>query len=267
MEPDDAPSAGPNEVQLRTRAARPPLGSGEMSRVKIDAVGFDLGHTLIGYGDTPLSWSSLYAEALAGMASACGRDLTTDEVKAAAATLQTYNTRTHPRPREATSAEIFTQVLDACGISPAQHQQTAIDAFFAFFQKGAAPYVNAVETLRHLRQAGLKVGVLTDVPYGMPRYLVERDAEALLPYLDALVTSVQAGWRKPEPPGYLLLAERLGSVPARMAFVGDEQKDVTGAGQVGMLSVLIDRKATGSCWGQDATIADLSELVPLLTGV
>lgn len=232
--------------------------------MKVDAVGFDLGNTLVGYGDMPLSWSSRYAEALAGMAAACGHDLTEDEAQAAAAALQTYNTRTHPRAREVTSAEVFTQVLGGCGISLAQHQQTAISAFFAFFQRGAAPCANALETLLDLRQAGLKVGVLTDVPYGMPRYLVERDAGALLPYLDSLVTSVEAGWRKPEPTGYLLLAENLGTNPTRMVFVGDEQKDVAGAKRVGMLSVLIDRNSADPCWGQDVSIADLSELMPLL---
>ena len=43
-------------------------------------MGFDLGRTLVGYGDIPLSWQLLYRDALREVAVACGVDATEENL-------------------------------------------------------------------------------------------------------------------------------------------------------------------------------------------
>jgi len=113
-----------------------------------------------------------------------------------------------------------------------------------------------------LRSAGLKVGVLTDVPYGMPRAFVERDLEqaGLGDLKPLLLTSVETGYRKPEPAGFLRLTAALGVQPAEMMYVGNEPKDIAGANAAGMISVLIDRDEKRPDYGQRYTVTRLSEV-------
>ena len=109
---------------------------------------------------------------------------------------------------------------------------------------------------------GLKVGIFTDVPYGMPRELVLEDVrEAALDQLfDVLMTSRDAGFRKPSVETLQLMAGKFGCAAHEMAYVGNEKKDVDVARAFGCYSILIDRLLLGHDWGQDQTIASLSEL-------
>jgi putative hydrolase of the HAD superfamily len=121
--------------------------------------------------------------------------------------------------------------------------------------------------LRALRSQGVRIGVLTDVPYGMPRSLVERDLAAanLTEFVDEMPTSVEAGWRKPEPAGFRAPASRLGVAEEEFWFVGNEQKDITGALATGAKAVLAGRENRPSPWGQTHTIRSLSELPALIS--
>lgn len=47
-------------------------------------------------------------------------------------------------------------------------------------------------------------------------------------------------------------------------FVGNELKDITGANQSKMKSVLINRSGAERNWNQQVTISDLNEIVSLL---
>ena len=225
---------------------------------ELEAFGFDLGGTLVHYRDTPLNWCSLYAHALTEMAAACGRAPTETDIATATAILTKYNTRVHPRLREVRSDEIMEQILAAWRLSLDVYMANATRAFFEFFQQRAVLYEDVIPALRQIKSLGLKVGILTDVPYGMDRAFIERDMAGIAGFVDTLVTSVDAGWRKPESAGFDLLAGRLGVSAERVAYVGDEEKDVVGARSSGMWSVLLDRENTRHDWGQDSTIADLT---------
>ena len=117
--------------------------------------------------------------------------------------------------------------------------------------------------LHDLTRHGVRVGVLTDVPYGRPRGFVERDLAPIAEYLDATFMSVEVGCRKPHPSGYLMLAEWLGVEPFDMAHIGNEEQGIVGANEAGMFSVLIDRTGERSDFGQRRTTASLQELVEL----
>lgn len=230
----------------------------------IKAVGFDLGETLICYRDVPLSWQSLYGEALAAVAARCGLTLTAADAEAGERALARHNTRLHPRVEEVTAAEVLGDVLAAWGLPRDAHLRAVEFAFFGYFQRLAEPYDDVAPALDDLRARGVAIGVLTDVPYGMGREYVQYDLRSLSSCVDALVTSVEAGRRKPDPVGYHKLANALGVGAGEMLYVGNEEKDVEGANRAGLRSVLLDRGGTGRDYGQAVTIHSLRDVKDLL---
>jgi len=225
-----------------------------------EAIGFDLGETLIHYVGLPLSWQGLYGQALQSVAEACGHSLTAADIQSGEDVLARYNTRLHPRLDEVTADRVLADVLAAWGLPAAGSMDQAEDAFFGFFQQTYAVYPDTLPALQDLRRRGIKVGVLTDAPYGMPRRFVERDLASIAAYVDVVLTSVEVSYRKPHPSGYLALAERLGVEASRMVYVGNEEKDIAGAKAAGMFSILIDRMGSGADFGQSQTIGSLQEL-------
>ena len=241
-------------------------------RRKFEGVAFDLGETLVEYEGVPLDWQSEYPRALSAVAALWGGALAATRIEAGSAVLRRYNTRLAPRRREVDSATVFAEVIDALGV-PAEDARPLLDptadAFFGVFQRRARAFADASVTLAALAAAGTPVGVLTDVPYGMPRRLVLRDLSAA--GLDALapwtLTSVEVGVRKPDAAGFEALARRLGCPANTFLFVGNEEKDVLGAKEAGMAAALVWRgDSPVPSWGQDVTVSSLEQLVPVVLG-
>ena len=237
-----------------------------------EGVGFDLGETLVEYEGVPLDWQREYPRALAAVASLWGGSLSAAQIEAGSAVLRRYNTRLSPRRHEVDGATVFGEVIDALGV-PAEDAplllDSAADAFFGVFQRRARAFPEAGVTLAALAAAGTSVGVLTDVPYGMPRRLVLRDLSAA--GLDVLapwtLTSVEVGVRKPDAAGFEALARRLGCSESATLFVGNEEKDVLGAKAAGMATALVWRgDSPVPSWGQDVTVSSLEQLVPAVLG-
>jgi putative hydrolase of the HAD superfamily len=251
-------------------ASSPKAGSGLLGgRRLIEAVGFDLGETLVEYEGVPLDWQREYPAALAAVAAVWGGSLSPAQVEAGSAVLRRYNTRLAPRRHEVASGAVFAELLDALGV-PGEAARPLLDAvtdaFFGVFQRRARAFPDVDVTLAALAAAGTPVGVLTDVPYGMPRRLVLRDLSAagLEALAGSLLTSGETGVRKPDPAGFEALARHLGCSPHATLYVGNEQKDVAGARAAGMTAALLRRDDPQvPSWGQDLTLTSLAQLVPL----
>jgi len=244
----------------------PTAGTGlSRGRRPFEGIGFDLGETLVEYAGVPLDWQGGYPRALAAVASLWAGSLTATQVEAGCAVLRGYNTRLLPRRREVASATVFAEVFAALGVPAADARallEPAADAFFDVFQRRARAYPDVPVALRTLEAAGASVGVLTDVPYGMPRRLVLRDlaAAGLEALAASLLTSGETGVRKPDPAGFEALARHLGCSPGAMLFVGNEQKDVDGARAAGMATALLWRgDSPAPPWGQDLTWTSLAQ--------
>jgi putative hydrolase of the HAD superfamily len=236
-------------------------------RKAIRAVGFDLGETLLFYRDTPLSWAAMYPDALAAVASACGVNPTSEQIAAGKQILTQHNTRIVPRTHEIPASQIFSPILKAWLLDPDTHLQIATEAFFSFFQQHMCAYPETNQVLAGLRASGVRTGILTDVPYGMPREFVQCDFDGaeISGLFEVLLTSVEVGVRKPESAGYYSLAKLLGVQPYEMLYVGNEPKDVIGAKRAGAQSVLLDRNGSGENHGQDFTISTLTELREIIS--
>lgn len=232
----------------------------------VRAVGFDLGETLLTYADAPLDWSSLYRSALVRVGTALEIPLSDTQLTASEKVLASYNTRLAPRIQEVDAQQIFSQMMASWPVNALIERRRAIEVFFGFFQQSLRAYEDTLPTLQMLRSRGIAVGVLTDVPYGMPREFVQRDLDVTLvgPMIDIVLTSVDVGFRKPSPEGLHRLALALGVSATEMIYVGNEPKDITAANAAGIRSVLIDRQKSGAALGQRFTINSLNAISELL---
>ena len=228
----------------------------------IKAVSFDIGRTLVRYNN-PLNWKSLYEPALKNVFEKCSIDLSDEGIKKAANILSKYNTRENPREIEVTSETIFNEILCALG-QPRDRLDIARETFYSFFQAGAVCYDDAIPILRDLRLAGMKIGALTDVAYGMDNSFSLQDIATIHQYFDLVLTSVDVGYRKPNVTGFSMLIKAFNVLPSQMIYVGDEQKDIIGANSIGIISVLIDRNNSSANWGQKYTLHSLSDICDLV---
>lgn len=225
------------------------------------AFGFDLGDTLVEYEGLPLSWEAHYAEALLNLASHVGIRPSKSELLAAADILRKYNTRLHPRVAEVSFETILAEILVAFRIGPVQRDGCA-EAFFECFRQRLRCFEDTIPMVERFIGRGWKIGIFTDVPYGMPRPLVLRDIREAGITLDDeyIFTSLEVGYRKPSPKTLATLVQRLQCSPIELVYVGNERKDIEVANAFGCESVLLDRGGLKPEWGQSRTIKSLNEL-------
>lgn len=226
----------------------------------IKAVGFDLGDTLIEYKDVPLSWQDLYLDALRKVAEACEVELDDELLEEGRLILGKYNTRMNPREVEVKAEQILREILVMWNVDCGLYLELAINMFFDFFQRNSVTFKDTIDTLDYLKRKRLKIGILTDVPYGMDKPFVEKDISHFSSLVDYLLTSVEVGYRKPNAKGYEILAKELGVSPYEMIYVGNEEKDIVGGKAIGMVTVLVDRNKKGNFCDADYIINNLSEL-------
>lgn len=230
----------------------------------IKAIGFDLGGTLIEYENVALSWQVLYEEALTLVAETCSTPLSDQMLKDAKEILTKYNTRVNPREKEVKAEVIFREILIAWNNVDPSLLEVAVNTFFDFFQRRTSLFDDTLSILEYLKSKDLKIGILTDVAYGMDRKFVDKDVLLIKSFIDCTFTSVEVGLRKPNKKGFLKLAKCLGVDPAEMIFIGDEEKDVSGAKDVGMIGVYVDRYNNDITVNADYKIKELKELVAIM---
>ncbi len=226
--------------------------------MNIEAVGFDLVGTLIGYPGMGLDWSEHYPAALSQVAQQLNLAVTEAQTRSAATALLKYNTRVNTRIGEVDASVIFQEVFREWG--EGFDKALAMEIFFDYYQRSVTVYEDTLSILRTLRRTGIKTGILSDAPYGMPHALAEKDISAFQDWVDVFLTSVDTGIRKPQPDGLIKLASSLEVKPDKMLYIGNEKKDITAAKAAGMVAVLIDRAGSREFFGQNFTINSLEEL-------
>lgn len=229
----------------------------------IKAIGFDVGHTLIKY-DNPLNWSSLYRPALEKAVKGCNLKLTESRIISAIDILTKYNTRINYREVEVISDQIFTEILHSWN-SSTKHMDTIKEGFYTFFQINSTPFPETIDALNKMKHAGIKTGILTDVAYGMDNKFSLLEITVISKLIDITFTSVDVGYRKPNSAGYIKLLDFFDVAPDEMLYVGDEEKDIVGANNLGILSVLVNRSNDIKDYGQKYTVSSLREIINYLS--
>jgi len=120
----------------------------------------------------------------------------------------------------------------------------------------ASPYPGAVEGLAAMRSGGLRLACVTNKAERFTAPLLA--ARGLAGYFDTVVTSDQAGKRKPDPEPFRLACRRLGVLPAEAVAIGDSANDAQGARAAGCRVLLVPY---GYREGQDVRSIDCDGIV------
>ncbi len=184
----------------------------------------------------------------------------------------------------ALSAELHAAETQLWRVSAQAHRSATMDALFELAGIAAtadllASYVRAWEPhtytdpdvpdlFRHLRQQGIRVGVLSNTMWPRRWHDDVFRRDGVLDLIDGAVYSSEIDWTKPHPEAFRAAMKAIGvSDPARCVFVGDRPfDDVHGAHQAGLRAVLVpnsDVPAYASAV-PDAVITRLAELRPLI---
>ena len=222
---------------------------------------FDIGQTLA-YYPFPLNWSALYRPAFERIADRFDLQISEAEYEHIGATLAKYNTRINPRETEVSSDVIFREIIEGTNM-PMELLDDIKNEFYLFFRRDVVLYDEVKDTLKKLKDNGVLIGTLSDVAYGMDNKYALEDISEAIDYIDFPYTSNDVGYRKPSSKGLLLLSEKMNIAVDKIAFVGDEKKDVECAKNAGAIAVLINRDNEEKYYGQDYTIRSLDELFNL----
>jgi phosphoglycolate phosphatase len=121
------------------------------------------------------------------------------------------------------------------------------------------PFPDVIETLESLRSRGMALACVTNKARAFTVPLLR--STKLLSYFDAVVTSDDAGERKPHPAPFLQACRALGVSPAEAAVVGDSALDAQAARAAGCQVLLV---SYGYAEGHDVRTIDCDGVVDSL---
>lgn len=233
---------------------------------QIRVVLFDVNGTLLGYED-PLGFEKRFAQACADL----GHPVSVDQVRQAFSSLQrAWASRQIQNLRRASSDEQYRQtmvsvyrfLLEELGV-PGDRQEKAEALYERFIvREGFMPlFCDVRDTLQHLRQQGVRLGIVSNFPTHLEQTLRQHSIDS---YFDFLVVSSLVGLEKPDPAIFELAIEKAGVPKEEILYIGNQMDDdIRGAQAVGLKAVLIDRH---DHWPQCncpriRTLAELVEMV------
>jgi putative hydrolase of the HAD superfamily len=166
-------------------------------------------------------------------------------------------------------AQVLQTLFTSCGLKTKQIDMDGVlHAYNWSVLPGVAPFDDTLPVLAKLKNAGYKIGLITNAMQPMWMRDIELRAYGILDYLDARLTSGDVGFMKPHPFIYWRALELLEVQPEESIFVGDRPaNDIAGANEAGLISVLmapphLNRELNGV--RPNFTISSLSELLPIL---
>ena len=195
-------------------------------------------------------------------------EVSEEEAREAMRAEMTYYVEHHPEGADARSladlrsrcARVLAEHLPAAsGLSNEQLTEVLLEAL------RFVPYRDAAPALGQLRAAGFRAAVVSNWDCSLGAVLGELGLAGML---DAVVTSAEAGARKPEPAIFEAALEEL-RCPAESAIVvGDSlETDVAGGQAAGIRSILLDRTGVVADRSGVERIVTLDNLTDLMTAL
>jgi HAD superfamily hydrolase (TIGR01509 family) len=117
--------------------------------------------------------------------------------------------------------------------------------------EGWLPYADTEPTLRTLHDAGIKMGVVSNIGFDIRPHFA---AWSLGGLIDAFVLSYEVGRCKPDPAIFLRACGMVGAEPERTLMVGDTPADA-GAVKAGCAALVLPAAEPGRSNGLGATLA------------
>lgn len=205
----------------------------------VDAVIFDWGGTLTPWHDIDLveqwsAYSRAYDPADRGLAE-----------RLAAAEVSLW--REQQASRGANGTGTLDHVFATCGVSTADPRHgPALAAYLAAWEPHTLADPDARPLLESLREAGLRVGVLSNTLWPRWHHEAVFSRDGLAPFIDAAVYSSEIPVAKPHADAFHAVIAALGVTAERAAFVGDRPwDDVHGAQEAGMRAILVPHSRLG----------------------
>lgn len=235
---------------------------------------FDLGSTLIYFdGD----WPAIIAESLVQATQTLrglGYDLDEQAFpEAYNALIQEYYTMRNDKFVEYTSEYVLRDALARHSYPEpdAKHLRQALKAMYAVSQARWRTESDTLPTLERLRTRGYRMGIVSNAADDADVQVLVDQAQ-IRPYFDFVLTSAQAGVRKPNPVIFEQALAHWNAQPSQAVMIGDLiPADVAGANRLGIASVWISRRAdtpenraAAEQYPPGAVIQSLSELPDLL---
>jgi HAD superfamily hydrolase (TIGR01549 family) len=113
------------------------------------------------------------------------------------------------------------------------------------------PYADTRSTLEAVRQRGLKVGVVSNVPADLRPVFAKHRLDGLV---DSYTHSFEVGAEKPDPAIFFAAGKSLGVAPSETLMVGDHEVD-RGAERAGMRVLILPTEFDGDVRGLDRVLA------------
>ena len=173
--------------------------------------------------------------------------------------------------REYPTLERFGELVRRLGIDDPELPARLTQAHMGQIARCARYQAAHPEILSGLRKRYV-IGICSNFSH-TPTAVQALEQGGLLPHLDAVVISEEAGWRKPRPEIFLEALRRLDVAPGESAHAGDRlDADVAGAAALGMRTVWLTRRVRDpearleahAGLPPAAVIGDLAELPGLL---
>lgn len=128
------------------------------------------------------------------------------------------------------------------------------------------PAEGAIETVRRLRELGIRVGILTNGPSAFQRRKLETSGIGV--EVDAVAVSGELGVAKPDPAAFERALALLGATAAETAMVGDSlENDVLGALRAGLAAAVWMPGERAGQAPHGALVARSVAEVPALLGI
>jgi len=237
----------------------------------MEAVLFDLGHTLIDYY---CDWSGPEqrgVERIYRLVSEAA-PAPVDQAEFAAylsERLVWARERKRTEMVEVPLRELLGRCFERYGCLDEVTLQEGMEIFYGVLLEDRKLVPGAVELLEAVKDRGLIVGLVSDVAWGLPSEFPLRDIRHfdMDQYFDDMVFSTDVGLRKPHPKIFKIALSNLGVSASDAMYVGNSPyNDIKGAQGVGMKAVL---KRSFYCHPEegvvpDHTIADLDEVLGMI---
>ena len=156
---------------------------------------------------------------------------------------------------------VFMKVLRGMDLGDAFLAQSCCRLFRLLTLERFQLFPDTLPVLRELGRKGYILAVVSDAQKVFS--LEECRMLGLHQLVDHFVMSTQYGFTKPDPRLFSIACTLIETPPGQAVYVGnDAEKDVKGARQVGMKTILVDRDSTGGMnkgSGADVHAADLWE--------
>jgi putative hydrolase of the HAD superfamily len=172
-------------------------------------------------------------------------------VRAVRAEMAYYKEHAHEGRDEESLAELRRRCADI--ISAELGREVPVETMMSAIRFRA--YDDAAPALRALRAAGVRTVCVSNWDVSLTDVLAR---VGLAELLDAVVSSAEAGARKPDPAIFTRGLELAGCGPDEALHVGDTpEEDIEGARAAGIRALLIDREGSGDL----SSLAELPEKI------